>query len=75
MVPKSLQKRLVEWYHTTLCHPGETRMELTISQYFQWDNMQKHIKEPVKKCHTCQLTKNKNTKYGIIPPTSEMTDM
>ena len=68
VIPNSLQKRLVEWYHTTLCHPGETRMELTISQHFQWDNMQKHIKEAVKKCHTCQSTKKKNTKYGLIPP-------
>jgi hypothetical protein len=25
VIPASLQKRVVEWYHTTLCHPGETR--------------------------------------------------
>ena len=26
-VPSTLQKRMVEWYHNHLCHPGETRTE------------------------------------------------
>ena len=30
VIPSSLQRRVVEWYHTTLCHPGETRTEQTI---------------------------------------------
>ena len=30
VIPSSLQKRVVDWYHTTLCHPGETRTEQTI---------------------------------------------
>ena len=25
MNPKQIQKALVEWYHSVLCHPGETR--------------------------------------------------
>ena len=30
VVPESLQLPLTEWYHNTLCHPGETRTEMTI---------------------------------------------
>ena len=30
VVPKSLQYRLVQWYHIQLCHPRETRTEATI---------------------------------------------
>jgi hypothetical protein len=29
-IPLSLQKRIVNWYHKMLCHPGETRTEATI---------------------------------------------
>ena len=34
VVPKSMQQKLVQWYHSTLMHPGETRMELTIGQHY-----------------------------------------
>ena len=27
VIPKTLQRRVVEWYHWYLCHPGETRTE------------------------------------------------
>ena len=27
---------MVQWYHEYLCHPGETRTELTIDQHFAW---------------------------------------
>ena len=30
VIPKTLQRRVVEWYHWYLCHPGETRTENTI---------------------------------------------
>ena len=26
-VPKTLQRRTIEWYHEMLCHPGQKRME------------------------------------------------
>ena len=34
VMPKALQLRAVHWYHNVLCHPGETRTELTIKQHF-----------------------------------------
>ena len=39
VVPKTLQKRCVQWYHKFLCHPGKTRTELTIFQHFTWKNL------------------------------------
>ena len=33
-VLQTLQKRLVQWYHTMLMHPGETRTHETVAQHF-----------------------------------------
>jgi len=30
LLPASLQSKAVNWYHDTLIHPGQTRMELTM---------------------------------------------
>ena len=38
-VPKILQKPVVEWYHTQLCHPSITQTELTIQQHFTWTGL------------------------------------
>ena len=39
VLPTSLQTKAVKYYHTTLCHPGETRMELTMGQHYTWKGM------------------------------------
>ena len=41
VIPTTLQKRLVEWYHNQLCHPGKNRTEKTIGQHFTWKGLQK----------------------------------
>ena len=33
VVPTKLQKHVIDWYHTVLCHPGINRTEETISQH------------------------------------------
>ena len=33
VIPKLLEKQVVEWYHNALCHPGKTCTELSIAQY------------------------------------------
>ena len=43
VVPKSLQKKCIEWYHSFLMHPGETRLELTLRQYYTWKGMRNDI--------------------------------
>src|SRR5210317_352670 len=67
LIPKTLQKRIVEWYHTTLLHPGETRTELTIRQHFTWKGLRNTVQDVCKNCPTCQRTKRSNKKYGILP--------
>ena len=67
VVPNSLQHKVIDWYHTTLVHPGRDRTELTISQHFYWKGMCKQIKQFCKKCPTCQMSKRQRKKYGKLP--------
>ena len=54
VVPTKLQKRVVEWYHQVLLHPGITRTEETIGQHLWWKNMRQHITQHVACCPICQ---------------------
>ncbi|MFM7543288.1 MAG: RNase H-like domain-containing protein [Ignavibacteria bacterium] len=67
IVPTSLQKPIVEWYHNLLCHPGETRMENTVSQHLTWKGLRKTVHEVCTKCDVCQRTKRTKKKYGHLP--------
>ena len=67
VIPKDLQKQTVEWYHEMLCHPGETRTELTIAQHFCWKGMRNTVLAVCKKCPTCQRNKTSWKKYGELP--------
>jgi hypothetical protein len=67
VIPKMLQEQIVQWYHTTLCHPSETRTEQTIRQNFTWTNLRNTVHQVCSKCPTCQITKRNNVKYGKIP--------
>jgi hypothetical protein len=64
VIPKNIQRRVVEWYHEYLCHPGETRTEQTIRQHYWWNNLRHTVHDVCTKCHTCQLTKKSHMKYG-----------
>jgi hypothetical protein len=66
-IPKTLQNRIVQWYHTTLCHPGINRTEETISQHFYWKNMRDQITRDVTTCAICQKQKRQRRKYGLLP--------
>ena len=39
VVPPAMQRKAAEWYHQHLMHPGESRMELTIGQFYCWNGM------------------------------------
>ena len=67
-VPLKMQKRVVEWYHNRLLHPGHTRTEETISQHLWWPKLREHVREHVKTCATCQKNKRKRANYGHLPP-------
>ena len=67
VIPKSLQRSIVEWYHNHLCHPGRVRTELTIRKHFYWKNLRETVQAVCDTCHICQLTKKGKKKYGKLP--------
>ena len=74
VIPTTLQKRVVEWYHETLCHPGETRTEQTLRQHQWWPNLRNNVHDTCTKCHICQKTKRSSKKYGLLPPKEAEAD-
>ena len=68
VVPNKLQKHVIDWYHTTLCHPGINRTEETIAQHLYWPKMRSQITGHVQTCPYCQRNKRKVKKYGWLPP-------
>jgi hypothetical protein len=67
VIPKTIQKRCVKWYHEMLCHPGETRTEQTLRQHYYWQTLREDVAEVCQKCDTCQRSKKKTIKYGHLP--------
>ena len=68
IIPKTLQKRAVAWYHHYLQHPGHLRLEENLRSAMLWKNLQKDVQYNVKTCKSCQVNKKKKLKYGILPP-------
>ena len=68
MIPKTLEKLVVEWYDNVLCHPGETCTELSIAQHFYWKNLRKTVHEVCSKCKACQSLKRSKKQYGKLLP-------
>jgi Integrase zinc binding domain len=68
VVPKHLQKHVIDWYHITLCHPGSNGTEATIAQHLFWPKMRDQITNYVQACPTFLRNKRKVKKYGHIPP-------
>jgi transposase InsO family protein len=67
VIPKSLQQRIVAWYHHYLAHPGMTRLEATLRETMTWPNMRKDIESHVRTCPQCQKYKKVRPKYGKLP--------
>ena len=67
VLPKSLQGRVIAWYHKYLVHPGQTRMEETLRQTLTWPKMREDIRAFVRTCPKCQLCKRQCKKYGKLP--------
>jgi hypothetical protein len=63
-----MRRKIIEWYHNALQHPGETRTELNISQHYSWPNLQKEVSNLVKNCTVCKFSKKHNKNYGLLPP-------
>ena len=68
VLPKSMEKKATEWYHTHLLHPGEKRLELTLRQHFTFIGLTPLVKHVCKACNVCRSLKRHNTKkYGKLP--------
>ena len=67
VIPKQLEKQVVELYHNALYQPGETRTKLSISQHFYWKNLPKTVHEICTKCKTCQFLKRNKKQYRKLP--------
>ncbi|UYV72156.1 hypothetical protein LAZ67_9001979 [Cordylochernes scorpioides] len=57
IIPKPLIQQLLQTVHTQYNHPGISQMSRLISTQYYWQGMSKDIKQKVKTCSTCQLTK------------------
>jgi hypothetical protein len=67
VIPKSLQHRAVAWYHHYLLHPGNKCLGETIHLSMYWKSLRKSVQSLVKKCHSCQMNKRRQQKYGKLP--------
>ena len=68
VIPGSLmQTRIMTWYHHYLQHPGENRLEETLTAVMYWPGMRYRIQKHVKTCDRCQKGKRRKRKYGKIP--------
>ena len=67
-VPQSLRRRVIDWYHFYLNHPGGNRLAKTIWEVCYWKGIVTQADLFAKMCKTCQRFKNRKTLYGHLPP-------
>ena len=67
VAPKSLQLKIISWYHSMLTHPGESCTTQTIAQHFHWSSLATNVKKHVQVCATCLHYKKQCNKYGHLP--------
>ena len=56
-IPSALQKRVADFYHLLLGHPGMERTELTLRQHYWWKSLRTDVQSLCSKCLICQKTK------------------
>ncbi len=68
IIPASLRRRAVSWYHHYLQHPGHLHLEETMRSLMYWKGMRTTIRWHIKTCRSCQVNKRHSQKYGHLPP-------
>ncbi len=68
IIPVSLRRRAVSWYHHYLQHPGNSRLEAAMRSVMYWKGMHTTIRRYIKTCRSCQVNKRHSQKYGHLPP-------
>ena len=67
VIPASLERPAVEWYHEHLLHPGSTRLELTLRQHYTFIGLKTRVEQVTKACMVCKSLKKSQAKCGMIP--------
>ena len=70
IIPATLVKPIINWYHVNLNHPGSTRTFETINAHFTCKHLQKFVNQHVSQCIICNQQKTSTKKYGHLPPTN-----
>ena len=65
VVPKSLQKRILETLHEG--HSGQTRMTMLARSYVYWPNIDKDIINFVRLCEDCRMASKSPIKVPLQP--------
>ena len=61
-------KKLLEWYHNVLYHPGETRTKLIVGQQSYWKVLQKCVHYICSKHYTSHFLKHGKRNYSKLSP-------
>jgi transposase InsO family protein len=65
VVPRNLQKNVMELYHDTRGHPGSIRTRDTIFLHYWWPQMTKEIDTHCKSCIACARRKSKGATGAV----------
>eukprot|EP00804_Cyclotella_cryptica_P028760 CCRYP_018726-RA/>CCRYP_018726-RA protein AED:0.53 eAED:0.19 QI:0/-1/0/1/-1/1/1/0/384 len=74
VIPKSLQHRAVAWFRQYLQHPGTKRLKETLHLSMYWKGRRTTVQSYDKKCHSCQVNKRRQLKYGKLPTKLAITN-
>ena len=64
VIPRSLQHHAVVWFHHYLQHPETKCLEETLCLSIYWKGLGATVQSHFKKCHSCQVNKRIQLKYG-----------
>eukprot|EP00804_Cyclotella_cryptica_P018324 CCRYP_017983-RA/>CCRYP_017983-RA protein AED:0.41 eAED:0.41 QI:0/0/0/1/1/1/2/0/348 len=74
VIPKSLHHHAVAWFHHYLQHPGTKRLKETLRLSMYWKGLQMTVQSHIKRCHSCQVNKRRQLKYGKLPTKLAITN-
>eukprot|EP00804_Cyclotella_cryptica_P026090 CCRYP_013954-RA/>CCRYP_013954-RA protein AED:0.28 eAED:0.28 QI:0/0/0/1/1/1/2/0/538 len=74
VIPRSLQHRAVAWFRYYLQHPRTKRLKETLQLLMYWKGLRTTVQSHVKKCHSCQVNKRRQLKYGKLPTKLAITN-
>ena len=63
-----MRRRVLDWYHFYLNHPGGSRPAKTTREVCYWKNIFTQAEMYDNPCKICQRFKKRNTLYGLLPP-------